>query len=189
MRQRFVPFAVFGIILILIGEWYLRARKTTPLSRLNYLWLEFCIGNAGDRIQDPAISLIRIEDGYEPLKIGADETVADDGKLSRLDFATILGFVAKLNPRSVAFLPTPTFDETLVLNHTDIVPLKDAAMQLPKLIVASTVSNDGEQAKEALALEYPSLNTEGDPSGIFDFTRTVAYPDAQILANGIPAFR
>ena len=115
--------------------------------------------------------------------------MASDGKLSRLDFATILGFVGKLNPRSVAFLPTPTFDGSLVLNQTDIVPLKDAALQLPKMIVASTISNDGEQAKEAQALVYPALKLEGEPGQILAFTRTVVYPDPQILQNGTPAFR
>ena len=189
MRQRFVTFLVFGVLLIGIGEWDLRSHKIGTLSKLNDFWLEFCAGNAGDRLKNPAISLIRIDDGYEPLRVGVDETVPDDGKLSRLDFATILGFVAKLNPRSVVFLPTPAFDETLVLNQTDVVPLKDAAMQLPKLTVASTISNDGEQAKEAKPLNYPSLKLAGDAASLLTFTRTVTYPDAQILENGIPAFK
>ena len=66
MRQRLLTFAVFGIILIAIGEWDLRTRKIAPLSRLNDFWLEFCVGNAGDRIKNPAITVIRIDDGYEP---------------------------------------------------------------------------------------------------------------------------
>ena len=189
MRQRLLTFTVFGIILIVIGEWDLRARKIGALSRLNDFWLEFCVGNAGDRIKNPAISVVRVDDGYEPLSIGGDEAAPGDGKLSRLDFATILGFVGKLNPRSVAFLPTPTFDESLVLNKTDVVPLKDAALQLPKMTVATTVSNDGAQAKEAQALAYPVLKLEGEPAEILAFTRTVAYPDPQILQNGTPAFR
>jgi len=189
MRSRFLTFVVFGLVLIAIGEWDLRARKSTPLTKLNDFWLEFCVGNSGDAIRNPAISLIRIDDGYEPLRIGEDDTVANDGRLSRLDFATILGFVGKMNPRSVAFLPTPNFDENLVLNQTDIVPLKDAAMQLPKLTVATTISNDGEQAKEAVALVYPALKLEGEAADILSFTRTVAYPEPQILQNGTPAFR
>jgi len=189
MRSRFLTFTVFGLLLIVIGEWDLRARKTTPLTKLNDFWLEFCVGNAGDAIRNPAISLVRIDDGYEPLRIGEDETVANDGRLSRLDFATILGFIGKMNPRSVAFLPTPTFDENLVLNQTDIVPLKDAAMQLPKLTVATTISNDGVQAKETVPLVYPTLKLEGEAGDILTFTRTVAYPDPQIIQNGIPAFR
>jgi len=189
MRSRFLTFVVFGLLLIVIGEWDLRARKTTPLTKLNDFWLEFCVGNSGDAIKNPAISLIRIDDGYEPLRIGEDDTVANDGRLSRLDFATILGFVGKMNPRSVAFLPTPTFDENLVLNQTDIVPLKDAAMQLPRITVATTISNDGEQAKEAVPLVYPALKLEGEAADILTFTRTVAYPDPQILQNGTPAFR
>jgi hypothetical protein len=186
MRQRLITFAVFGLVLVALGEWGMRNGKFAGLDRT---WLDFCVGNAGDRIKDPALTVIRIDDGYEPLRISGDENVPNDGTLSRLDYATILAFVAKFEPRSVAFLPTPSFDENIILNKTDIAPLKDAAMKLPKLLVASTVSNDGEQAKEAAPLAYPALKVEGDPSAILTFTRTVRYPDPQILANGVPAFR
>src|SRR5690606_8037618 len=108
-------------------------------TALNSLWLDFCVGNAGDRIGEPAVTVVRIDDGYEPLSIGEGQA-APDGTLSRLDYATILGFIGKLNPKSVAFLPTPQFDESRVLNQTDIVPLKDAALQLPRMQVATIVS-------------------------------------------------
>jgi hypothetical protein len=186
MRQRLITFAVFGLVLVALGEWGLRHGKFAGLDRT---WLDFCVGNAGDRIKDPALTVIRIDDGYEPLRIGGDENVPNDGTLSRLDYATILAFVAKFQPRSVAFLPTPSFDENIILNKTDIAPLKDAAMKLPKLVVASTVSDDGEQAKETAPIAYPALKVEGDPSSILTFTRTMRYPDPQILANGVPAFR
>lgn len=184
MRQRLLTFAVFGIGLIAIGEWGLRSGK---FAGLDQTWLEFCIGNAGSKLKDPAVTVVRIDDSYEPLRIGGDETLPNDGSLSRLDYATILAFVAKFQPRSVAFLPTPSFDETLTLNKTDIAPLKDAAMKLPKLVVASAVSNDGEQAKEDTPIAYPALKVEGDATALLSFTRTVRAPDAQILANGIPA--
>ncbi len=186
MRQRLITFAVFGIVLVVLGEWGLRKGKFASLDRF---WLDFCVGNAGERIQPPAVTVVRIDDGYEPLRIGGDENLPNDGTLSRLDYATILAFVAKFQPRSVAFLPTPTFDESIVLNKTDIAPLKDAALKLPKFLAASTVSNDGEQAKEAAPLAYPAVKVEGDASSILTFTRTVRYPDPQILANGRPAFK
>jgi len=189
MRQRFIIFLVLGSLLVAVGEWDLRARKFAALSRLDDVWLEFCVGNSGDRLADPSLTVVRIDDAYEPLRIGGDEPPQNDGTLSRLDYATILAFVAKFSPRSIAFLPTPTFDESITLNKTDIAPLRDAAMKLPRLVVASTVSNDGEQAKEAAALDYPSVKVEGDASSILAFTRTVRYPDAQILANGTPAFK
>ncbi|MEX2580852.1 MAG: hypothetical protein WD342_17465 [Verrucomicrobiales bacterium] len=188
MRQRFLTFAVLGIILIGIGEWNLRTRKIEPLSRLNDFWREFCVGNAGDRIGDPAVTVVRINDDYEPLSIGEDKP-SDQADLTRLDYATILGFVAKLDPKSVAFLPTPSFDESRVLNKTDIVPLKGAAMQLPRLQVATVVSDDGEGAKEESPVEYPTLTLDGEPEAILTFTRTVRHPDDQIIANGDPAFK
>ncbi len=188
MRQRFLTFAVLGAVLVGIGEWNLRTRKIEPLTALNELWLDFCVGNAGDRIGEPAVTVVRIDDGYEPLSIG-EEQAAPDGTLSRLDYATILGFIAKLNPKSVAFLPTPNFDESRILNQTDIVPLKDAALQLPRMQVATIVSDDGEGAKEATPVEYTAVKLEGEPESILTFTRTVQAADSQISANGDPAFK
>ncbi|MDF1825084.1 MAG: hypothetical protein P1U68_10610 [Verrucomicrobiales bacterium] len=189
MRQRFIPFVILGLFLILLAEWNVSTRKLAPLNQLSDLWLEFCIGNAGDKLTDPAVTVVRINDSYEPLTLGEDNPSAADGKLSRLDYATILGFIGKLNPKSVAFLPTPDFDESLVLNQTDIVPLKDAAMQLPRITVAANVSNDGEQAKDAKPIKYPAIAVEGDASDLLSFTRTVRRPDPQILANADPAFK
>lgn len=186
MSQRLLTFAVFGIVLVALGEWGLRSDK---FPRLDELWLEFCVGNAGESLRDPAVTVIRIDDGYEPLRIGGDDQAPRDGTLSRLDYATILAFVAKLQPRAVAFLPTPTFDENLTLNKTDIAPLKDASMQLPRMEVASTVSNDGEQAKESVTLDYPAVAVEGDPASLLAFTRTIRFPDPQILENGTPLFK
>ncbi len=186
MRQRLITFIIFGTALVAFGEWGLRHDR---FAALDNFWLDFCVGNAGDRIGQPAVTVVRIDDGYEPLRIGSDENLPPDGTLSRLDYAVILDFVAKFEPRSVAFLPTPSFDESLTLNTTDIAPLRDAAMKLPKFVVASTVSNDGEQARESSPLDYPPLKVEGDPAGLITFTRTVRHPDPQILANGIPAFR
>lgn len=189
MRQRFIPFVVFGLILVLLAEWNVRTGKLAPLNGFSDFWLEFCVGNSGDKISDPAITIVRINDSYEPLTLGEENPAAKDGKLSRLDYATILGFIGKLNPKSVAFLPTPTFDESLVLNQTDIVPLKDAALQLPRFTVAANVSNDGEQAKDAKPLTYAAIAVEGEASEILAFTRTVRRPDPQLLANADPAFK
>lgn len=189
MRKRFITFLVFGILLVAIGEWSQRSEgKSGFFKSLNDVWLDFCIGNSGDKLQPPAVTIVRINDGYEPLSIGEEEG-ASDGKLSRLDYATILGFAAKLDPKSVAFLPTPTFDESRVLNQTDIVPLKDAAMQLPRFTLATTISDDGEQAKESGAIKYPALTVEGDSSTVLTFTRTTRNPDPQLAANGIPSFK
>lgn len=186
MSRRFLVFAVFGIILIAIGEWGFRKGR---FSTLDQTWLEFCIGNTRDRLSLPAVTTVRIEDGYEPISLSTGDGPANAATLSRLDYATILALLAKFQPQSVAFAPIPSFDENLILNRTELAPLKDAAMKLPRLIVASAVSNDGEDAKEAASLDYPALEVEGDASSLLTFTRTVRYPDPQILANGIPAFK
>ncbi len=186
MRQRFITFAVFGIILVALGEWNSSSGKFASLDRF---WLEFCIGNAGDELADPAITVVRINDDYEPLNIGDDSGTSGDGKLSRLDFATILGFVGKMNPLSVAFLPTPSFDESLILNQTDIVPLKDAAMQLPRFLAAANVTDEETSKAQRKPLVFTSLKTEGESADVLNFVRTLRFPDPQILANADPAFK
>ena len=189
MRQRFITFAVFGLILVIIGEWNLKTRKIAPIASLDKTWLEFCIGNAGGSITNPAVTVIRITDDYEPLSIGEDQPAAADGKLSRLDFATILGFIGKLNPKSVAFLPTPAFDESLVLNQTDIVPLKDAAMQLPRFLGATNVTDESINKAQQKPLNFQPIKVEGEPANLLTFTRTIRFPDPQIIANADPAFK
>jgi len=192
MGYRLVTFLIFGAIVVGIGEWNLDKRKLEPLRELNQFWLDFCIGNAGDRIRDPAVTLVRIHDGYEPLTIGEEASAAPaDGspaELSRLDFATMLGFTGKLEPRAVAFLPAPVFDETRVLNQTDIVPLKDAALQLPRMVLGTVVSTEEAPQDASSPVDYPALAVEGDASGVMSFASTTRSPDPQLSANGDPAF-
>ncbi len=192
MRYRIITFAILGIILVGIGEWNLRSRKLDPLKSLNNFWLEFCVANSGDAVREPAVTLVRINDDYDPLTIGGDAgAAAADGSvpsLSRLDFATILGFTGKLNPKAVSFVPTPSFDDSNPLNQTDIVPLKDAALQVPKMTLGTVVSSDAAPENKLQGVAYPALKVEGDASSITPFTRTIQSPDPQLLANGEPAF-
>jgi len=187
MRQRLILFLILGVFCVGVTEWNLATRRVNLINKLNDFWLEFCVGNAGDQMHDPAVTVVRIDEGYEPLSIG--EEGGGSGELSRLDYATILGFIGKLEPKALAFLPTPTFDENRVLNQTDIVPLQDAALKLPRFTSATTVSNDGEGAAETTAMTYPLLKVEGDPASLLSFTRSLRVPDPQILANSDPAFK
>lgn len=187
MRQRLILFLILGVLCVAVTEWNLATRRINLINKLNDFWLEFCVGNAGDQFQNPAVTVVRIDEGYEPLSIGEDG--GNSGELSRLDYATILGFIGKLEPKALAFLPTPTFDENHVLNQTDIVPLQDAALKLPRFTSATTVSNDGEGAAEAQPMTYPLLKVEGDAASLLSFTRSLRVPDPQILANSDPAFK
>ncbi|MGY8643042.1 MAG: hypothetical protein ACKVJU_18340 [Verrucomicrobiales bacterium] len=188
MRNRLITFLVFGAILVGIGEWDLRKRKIEPIQNFNDWWLELCVANSRDKISDPAVTFIRITDDYKPLDLGLnDDPNADPDatkKLTRLDYATILGALEKLNPKSIAFEPVPEFDKDSMFNQTDIEPLKDAALPLPRMTLGAVVSADG----DAGGAEYPALSFEGDAAAIREFKRTVKSPDHQLLVNGDPAF-
>ncbi len=191
MRYRLTTFLIFGAILVGIGEWDLQNQKLGPLKKLNELWLEFCVGNSGDRIKPPSVTLVRINDDYLPLTLGGAPPKAVDGappKLSRLDFATILGFIGKQNPKTVSFIPSPGFDDKNPLNQTDIVPLKDAALQLPRMTLGSIVSGDKPPANGGEKIEYPAIEALGDTALLPALTRTVRMADPQLLANGDAAF-
>ncbi len=191
MRYRLTTFLIFGAILVAIGEWDLRSQKPGPLKVLNELWLEFCIGNSGGKIKPPSVTLVKINDDYVPLTLGGTPPKPVDGvppKLSRLDFATILGFIGKQNPKTVSFIPSPSFDDKNPLNQTDIVPLKDAALQLPRMTLGSVVSGDKAPANAGEKVEYPAIEALGDTALLPALTRTVRMADPQLLANGDAAF-
>lgn len=188
MRQRFLTFAIFGLIVVGLAEWNLQTRRLAPLQSLADFWLEFCIGNSGGKVGQPAVTVVRIGEEYEPLALGG-ESPSPDAPLTRLDYATLFGLIGKLNPKSVAFLPTPTFDEDLVLNQPDVVPLRDTALQLPRLVVAANVTDEPATSDSGTQLDWPEVSATGPTESLLAFTRTVRPPDPHILANGDPAFK
>ncbi len=146
MRHRFITFLVFGAIIVGIGEWDLRNQKIEPLQKLNDFWLEFCVGNSRDKISDPAVTFIRINDEYEPQDLGLGAPTADPDapkNLTQLDYAVTLGFLEKLNPKSIALVPTPEFDASLMVNQTAIEPLREAASKVPRMTLGSVVAASG----------------------------------------------
>ncbi len=191
MRYRLITFLIFGAILVGVGEWNVQNQKPGPLKTLNDLWLEFCVGNSGGKIKQPSVTLVRIDDEYKPLTLGAASPNAGEGppqKLSRLDFATILALVGKQKPKAVSFIPSPVFDNKNPLNQTDISPLKDAALQLPRMTLGTVVSGDKAPANAGEKIEYQAIKVIGDTALLPALTRTVRMTDPQLLANGDAAF-
>jgi len=177
MRYRLITFLVFGILVVGIGEW---AAKNHRLRSLNHWWLDFCVGNAAEKIDDPSVTFVRIDEDYVPV-FGEDFT--------RADYAAILGFVSRLEPQSVAFEPSLEFDETILINQDALAPLKAAALTLPELTLGTVVESGQPPQDPSEVVTYPTLsNVKGDLSKVPEITRTVATPDDQMLANGTPAF-
>lgn len=190
MNGRLVAFIFLGLILVIAAEWDLRERVLDPVRQLDRFWVDFCIGNADEKVGDPAITLVRITEEYEPVPVDESLPQAGDapGSLTRLDYAAILYAVGKMNPRSVSFMPSPVFEAKSVLNATTIYPLKDAALQLPEMTLGTVVSGEGDPANSAESLEYPAIQVKGDTSSLPRIARTTQPPDPDILVNGKPAF-
>lgn len=180
MRHRLTLFLVFGAVLTLLGEWNLRKGGEGFAAGLNRWWLEFCIANARDKIADPAVTLVTIDDDYKP---------AIGEALSQADYAAVFGFVGKFEPKAIAFEPNPVFDEALAINQITFELLKEAVLPLPKLTLGAVAENGQAPAGPAEQPGFPVLSqVEGDVSRVTPLTRVVAAPNAQLLANGTPGF-
>lgn len=174
MRYRLITFLVFGAILTVVGEWDLRHNRFDFTRRLDSRWLEFCAGNVPDRITKPAVTLIAIDDEYQPLI---------EDKFSRLDCAAILDALDDFEPPAVAFEPAVSFDESRA-----IMPLKEAALKLPRIVLGATVEDGPAPAKAPKLTFHPLTKVSGDIAKVPLFTHTASGPDEELLANGDPAF-
>lgn len=174
MRYRLLTFLVFGALVVAMGEWDLRNQRFDFNRRLDSRWLDFCVGNVPDRVGKPALTIIAIDDDYEPLI---------EGKFSRLDCAAILDALDDFEPPAVAFEPALSFDESRAIQ-----PLKEAALKLPRMVLGATVE-DGPAPEKAPQLNYlPLSDIKGDTSRLPAFTHTASAPDEELLANGDPYF-
>ncbi|MCB1063725.1 MAG: hypothetical protein KDN20_12485, partial [Verrucomicrobiae bacterium] len=132
MRYRLILFLIFGAILVGLGEWDAQTHRFHFSDGLNEKWLEFCVANSRDKISDPAVSLVRINDKYEP---------AIGNSLTHADYAAIMSFVEKFDPKAVAFEPNPVFDPAEPMNQTTLELLKEAALTLPPLTLGAVAEN------------------------------------------------
>ncbi|MCB1087945.1 MAG: hypothetical protein KDM63_12920 [Verrucomicrobiae bacterium] len=180
MRHRFSLFLVFGVVITGLAEWNLSRGRDGFAAGLDRSWLEFCVANARDKISDPQVTLVTVDDDYKPA-IG--ET------LSQADYAAVFGFVGKFQPKAVAFEPNPVFDESQPINQTTLELLKEASLPLPRLTLGAVAENGQSPQNPAEEPKFPALTKiEGDTSQVTPLTRVVAAPNPQLLANGTPAF-
>ena len=101
MLYRLLTFFVFAVAVIALGEWDAKNRRFEFTESVNDWWLEFCVGNARDKIHDPSVTFVGIGDDYEP--------VLDSDELSRLDYVVLLGNIEHFKPRAVSVAPVIAF--------------------------------------------------------------------------------
>ena len=191
MSKRFAIFIFLGLIIVGVAEWDLHQRILAPVRKLDRFWVDFCLGFSGNKVSEPSITMVRITDDYDPVTIGTSDSQqnsAGAAQLSRLDYAAFLYGLGKINARSVAFMPTPTFESQAALNARSIYPLRDASLQLPKMTVATVVSGEGAPANSAQAVNYPAITLIGDAATLPEIKTTVIPADPDLLVNADPAF-
>lgn len=178
MKYRIATFLIFGTALFFLAEQNGNEHRMPFTEALDRGWLNFCIANSPDLITDGAVTLVRIDDTYEP--------ALPSDNLTRLDYAVILANIEKFKPESVAIALPLQWPEPNIINQN---ALATQCMKMPPLILGATVENSPVPDKIKSPAQFSELtHIEGDTSEITPFTRTIAYPEAESLANGRAAF-
>lgn len=178
MLFRLLTFLLVAAAIIGFGEWDAKNRHFPFNEAVNEHWLEFCVGNARDKIKEPAVTFVSIGDDYEP--------VLEGDQLSRLDYAVLLGNVEHFKPRAVALAPTVSFDEENVINQG---ALKKQVLKMPRLVLGSIADSATTPADESEEPDYPVLTkVTGDTSQVPVIQRAAQMADEEPRANGVAAF-
>ncbi len=178
MLSRLLTFLAFAIAIVALGEWDAKNRRFAFTEKVNQWWLDFCVGNARDKIHDPKVSFVSIGDDYEP--------VLDGDSLSRLDYVVLLGYIEKFKPRAVSVAPVISFPEPNVLNQG---ALKKQVLKMPRLTLGSVAEAGSPAANDAEKPNYPTIEkVEGDITKVALITRAVSVPDEEPRSNGVSAF-
>ncbi len=180
MLYRLLTFLVFAAVIVGLGEWDAKNQRFQLNESINRWWLEFCVGNARDKIHDPAVTYVAIGDDYEPVLEGDD--------LSRLDYVVLLGNIEHFKPHAVAVAPTISFEDENVLNQG---ALRQQTLKMPRMVLGSVADSGTTPADASEKPNYPVIpaaNVHGDLAPLPEITRAVTMPDEEPLANGIAAF-
>ena len=178
MLYRLLTYLVFAVAIIALGEWDAQNRRFAFTEKVNDWWLEFCIGNARDKISDASVTLVSVGDDYDP--------VLEGDALSRLDYVVLLGNIEHFKPRAVSVAPIVAFGKANVLNQG---ALKKQVLKMPRLTLGSLAESGTPATEGEPAVPYPLVaSVEGDISGIPQIAKAGVLPDAEPLANGVAAF-
>ncbi len=189
MPFRAILFLILSIGSLIVGELAIRYQKPAAFHALNEFWLGFSLAATGQDPKAAAVTTIRINEDYEPLALGADEQTSQSSTLTRLDYATILQFLSHLQPAAVGVVPSPVFPETDVFNQTDITPLREVAMRLPKMTAGARLSYSGDgQTPDFAKAPLPIIASTGDLTNVPMVNSLDAPMEPQILANAEAGF-
>ncbi len=189
MRSRAILFLILSITSLVLGEMAIRYQKPAAFHALNEFWLGFSLAATGADVHASAVTTIRINEDYEPLALQGDQPANQPTELTRLDYATILQFLSHLQPAAVGFVPSPVFSEADVFNQTDITPLREVAMRLPKMTAGTRLRYSGDEQQPAFVnAPLPTIASTGDLKDVPMVNRLDASLEPQILANAVVGF-
>ncbi len=179
MLFRLIIFLLLAAGILWLFETEAGRQRVEFAPSVNQVWLKFCVGNAREKISEPAVTLARITENHEPL-------LPDTTELTQLDFATLLGALSRFEPTSVSVAPVLAWEGQDVFGQPG---LKLNSLTLPKLTLGAEVKNDKDADPAGLKGKFPVIeNVSGDVSKLSPVSAVTAFPDAEVLTNGTAGF-
>lgn len=168
-------FVVLAAIAVVLIE---REESRNSLQALNQGYLDWLVGNASGKIEDPAVTFLRVD------KDELDEHNLDP----RLDWAIILKGLETFEPKAVGIVPALDWESDDILAKG---ALKKQVNLMPQMVLGSILGpSAGEGGEEDAAISAFSSfkNVSGDQSALPTAQKVMALPDEDLLSNGEPAF-
>ncbi len=172
-----IKVAIFGLLAALAVVLIEREERRNSLRPVNQGFLDWLVGNASAKIENPAVTFLRV-----------DKNELDQHKLDpRLNWAVILEGLKRFEPQSVAIVPALAWegDDELAKNG-----LKKRINLMPKMVLGSVLGpTAGEGAATGDAGRFLALeNVSGDASQLPTAPAVAIMPDPDLVSNGQPAF-
>tara|TARA_R110002096_G_scaffold376724_1_gene570450 strand:- start:4043 stop:5305 length:1263 start_codon:yes stop_codon:yes gene_type:complete len=167
-------FLVLATIAVVLIE---REEGRNSLQALNQGYLDWLVGNASGKIEDPAVTFLRVD------KDELDEHNLDP----RLDWAIILKGLEEFEPKAVGIVPALDWEGDDVLAKG---ALKKRVNLMPRMVLGSILGPAaGEGGEDPAISKFASFqNVSGDQSALPTAKKVIALPDEDLLSNGDPAF-
>jgi CHASE2 domain-containing sensor protein len=172
-----VPFFSKAIIFLLlcgVGVFFLqREEDRGTFASVNQTYIDWLIGNSKQKIQEPSVTLLRIDEG-------ALEAYECESTFGPLEFAQLLNRLNDYMPKVAAIEPVLEWKEKeeLLLNA-----LRDTSLKCEKLLLGSVLELDptGLPLSEAVLSLFPAItNVKGELTRIPEFTGARDLPELQL---------
>ena len=171
------------LILCSITAFFLnREEQRGSFASANQTYIDWLIGNSKQKIQDPSVTYLRIDE--ETFKIFESE----EERFGPVDFALLFDKLRNYQPKVTAVLPVLDFPEE---DELLLSTLKNGALQMDTLLLGAILEKNptGTPVSEGILELLGSIDSvKGDISRIPEFTSAKVLPELQLRITSQMAF-